>query len=572
MTYATESARLAREPFAVVELELDYCQEVYGVSPCTAALSAGNECYNTRKTCQDPANYNLGTKTYRFCEARNNLPAGVDMIPALMSPPTFTPTRIEPGKGLGFRGAVTIKIKDFPHHDRGIDPYVSTRAAASGTFFGRLLARNPYYVGRLIKVRQGYITDPFDWNNFEDRVYIIEKFDRDKNGDVTIIGKDLLKKADSDRAQCPVANAGKLLADITAVDSSLTLTPAGIGSSEYAASGTARIGDEIVTFTRSGDAVTITARSQWGTTASDHSADDLFQECKVYTNENVTDIIDDLLTTYAGIASGYIPSADWTTEKNLWLSSSNFTAIISKPEGVDKLLGELTIQGHLNVYWSESAQEIKLKAIAPPLLNVNPTAIGEYDILADSAKITDEKKQRVSQVWVYWNIGDHTQEADTNYQNLNISADLTKEGADQYGEKQVKVIKSRWISSDAQANQLAGRYLARFKDSPKAISFDLDLKDQAIRPGDLIDITTRHLQDVDGSNMATRAQIVEYKESDKKLSYMALTQEYSGRYAFIAANTMGDYSAESATNKESYAFVCLNTGLFADGTEGHKVI
>jgi len=48
---------LGREPVEVIEIVTPKCANVYGSSPCTAAAATGGECFNTRATCQDTANY-----------------------------------------------------------------------------------------------------------------------------------------------------------------------------------------------------------------------------------------------------------------------------------------------------------------------------------------------------------------------------------------------------------------------------------------------------------------------------------------------------------------------------------
>ena len=57
-----------------------------------------------------------------------------------------------------------MRFIDAPWSDVDIDPYAADRAApASGTFWGRFRARNPYYEGRPLRIRSGYITQPFTW-------------------------------------------------------------------------------------------------------------------------------------------------------------------------------------------------------------------------------------------------------------------------------------------------------------------------------------------------------------------------------------------------------------------------
>ncbi|NBT33525.1 MAG: hypothetical protein EBT13_16945, partial [Rhodobacteraceae bacterium] len=70
---------LGREPLTVVEIDLPLCARTYGTAPCTAALSAEtpNKCFNTRKTCQDTANYlGTSTQTLRFAKNQTGIPKG----------------------------------------------------------------------------------------------------------------------------------------------------------------------------------------------------------------------------------------------------------------------------------------------------------------------------------------------------------------------------------------------------------------------------------------------------------------------------------------------------------------
>jgi len=172
MTYDTKRIEDGRIPVTVVELDLDTCAEVYGVAPCTASGSAGSECYNTYKTCQDVANYNKTTKTYRFYQPISSWPIGQVGYPCIKGTPRFTPCKIDPKGSLGRRGVATIKMHDFTDDDLFTDPYVATRSYTpelQGTFFGKLKSRTPYYKGRLMRIRQGYIGDPFSFDDFEDR-------------------------------------------------------------------------------------------------------------------------------------------------------------------------------------------------------------------------------------------------------------------------------------------------------------------------------------------------------------------------------------------------------------------
>ena len=247
MTYATEKARVGREPLIVTELDEDYCSLTEGTAPCTSTATGNSKCYNTRKTCNDTVNYTKGTKTTRCCQPRGNLPKGVNMFPCIMGIPDLAPVKA-PAYGVGDLGKVVITYQDFPHNDIGVDKSVADRtydAESQGTFFGKRLARNPYYIGRELRVRTGFITNPFDWANFQNRTYVIEKIEGpDYKGRVKVTAYDRLVLANDKNAQCPVLTDGVLAANIVAGASSCTIS--GDETQYPTGGGTIRIGDDII--------------------------------------------------------------------------------------------------------------------------------------------------------------------------------------------------------------------------------------------------------------------------------------------------------------------------------------
>lgn len=582
MTFDTEKIKSGRMPLTIVELDLDVCTLTYGSAPCTAAGAVGSECYNTRKTCQDAANYTKGTKTYRFCEPVENLPTGINMMPVLVKEKR-TGTKIEPGEGLGKRGIATLKFKDFPSHDRDIDPYVATRTydpAAQGTFWGKLIARNPYYQGRILRIRTAYITEPWDWANTEDRVYMLESITGpDRRGNIKLIAKDLLKLADDKRAQCPPATKGELTATLTTGETGSFTITSGEGADYPAADGEISINDEIIGYaTRAGDTFSTLTRAQWGTVADEHDEGDRVQLCKSWTSVNVVDIIEELLTTYAGIDGAYIPTTDWADEKALWLASHNFTTIIIEPEGVNKLLGELMQQAMLYIWWDEIAQLVKLRTLAPSQLNALPDTINDDEhILADSVSVKEYPKGRYSQVWVFYAIKDYTDGLNVkNFTKVDIQADAGAESADQYGDQRILKVYSRWMNAAnaGQAAALAGRLFARVRDNPIVVKFALDAKDSSYWTGDAININTDSLQDVSGANAVSLINILSAteKETGTRFEYEAMVEFFSGFYGFIMANTAPVFSAATDEEKRAGGYIAPNSGVFSDGTDAYKII
>ena len=59
MTYDIAKAAFVKEKFWIIELDLDYCDNTYGLAPCAAAIGVTGDvkCFNTAKSCQDRSNY-----------------------------------------------------------------------------------------------------------------------------------------------------------------------------------------------------------------------------------------------------------------------------------------------------------------------------------------------------------------------------------------------------------------------------------------------------------------------------------------------------------------------------------
>lgn len=217
-----DSRRIARETYGkttaqILELDLDFCGNTYSISPCTASGASGTECYNCFETCQDKPNFTRTTKTYRFGNRGSIMPQGEIIRPYISSIKT-APLKIDPDKGTAARSKAIVKLVDDNTLDVNEDPYYSTRPTpASGAYWGRFIARNPNYAGRWARIRKGYPVDPWDWDTFQDELYIIESIKGPAtDGSVSIILKDPLKFAD--RRQIPTPTSGKLTHDFNTTE------------------------------------------------------------------------------------------------------------------------------------------------------------------------------------------------------------------------------------------------------------------------------------------------------------------------------------------------------------------
>lgn len=517
MSYAVESGKVGHIPTVFIEMDMDFCSRRSGIGACTATQTGDAKCYNTYSTCNDKPNFNKTTKTYRFCESHASIPVGIDAIP-LIKNVTFTSQEITPGKGLGVRGKVSVTFKDSPWPDTEIDPYWQERSydtTNTGTFAGKFKARNPYYENRVLRVRRGYLTPVFDWGNFVDSVFIIDQLNGiSKNDDWNVVAKDILKLADDKKALFPKPSTGQLSADINMSATSITLVPSGVGST-YAASGKVAISGEVMSFTRSGDVLTVT-RAQSNTEAANHTLGDTVQQVGIYTNQKIHYVINDLLDVYAGIDSAYIPYSDWVIESTTYLAGV-WSAEITEPTGINTLLGELTEQGLCRIWWNELDQEIKFRSVKP-LPSGLSTLTDESNFLTKSIDVKTDTAQRFSTVLVYFAQKKPTEKLDDlkNYELRVVTSDTDASSALKYGTNPTKKMFSRWFkkTSLGRVNALSDSLLKTNLNPPRIIEFNLTPSLQ-LKVGDLFYANTRKIQGLSGANISVPMEVVYAQPTDK---------------------------------------------------------
>jgi len=581
MTFDSLRVKVGRRPVTIVEVDVDYCSNTYGSAPCTAVLgtSGSSKCFNTFQTCQDKANFAKTTKTYRFCSENALLPVGDGAIPCITKV-DIAPTQLDP-KGISVSASVNVTFKDFPHHDRGTDPYIDDRdydATGQGTFWGKFRARNPFLVNRPMRVMTGYVGDDGVVYT-RTRHYFIDRLELvDAKGQIKLVGKDLLRFSEGEDLQVPALSKGILDAGIDADDTSLTLSPAGVGDS-YGTSGRIRIDDELIDFSgKTGDQLTGLTRAVGGTTAASHDADSKVQECAVYSSDSIPDILTDILTNYAGVDASYIPASEWSDENDTWLGSFTSSVTLSDPKDVKEILKEVLLASGSILWWDEVEAKLKWRVIVP-LQPVGEVRILDetQHILAGSLKVKDIEKDRVSRVFMF--LDEISAVADTdrkNFKTITATIDTESESVNAYNASKLLEILNRWIPiSLPLADEIAQRFLVRYATTPRQIEFKLDAKDFDIRTGDIVDVVSRLLQRPDGSNGSVRFLVTECREnpigSQGEYTAMQIYPEGGGASVLFAANAQADWTSASDSEKENYMFISDDAGVMSDLAYGPRI-
>jgi hypothetical protein len=575
-----------RVPFEWVEIDQPLCTRSYGNSPCAAILGTTGEhkCYNTRASCQDPDNFDgSGVLTLRFCRNRGVIPDDYVYLPYLESA-TVSAASINPGGGdenrsaLGTRATLSCQFSDQPHTDLLVDPYLSERSwnpFERSTFWSKWRARNPYYLHRVIRHKSSYI-DPAtghpDPATLITRTFFIVGFSGpDSDGSVQITAKDVLTLAANEKAKAPFPSTGKLQAQISAGDLSATLIPTGIGNLEYPASGKVRIDGEICEFTRSADVLTLT-RARNNTTAAQHNANATVQLCLEYSAQAPQTILEDLLTTYAGVDVAYLDTAQWAAEAADYLPRL-YSTLITEPTGVLELIGEMCEQMYFFAFWDERNALLKMRAVRPAADETVTYLDDDLNLLEGSIAWQDRPDSLITQVWVYYaqkNPTDSTTDA-RNFAALDIIADTDSESTDRNGLQKIKTIYSRWLTSadGAAAIELGDKILARYNEVPKEVSFSVDAKDRDLWLADFISISNRQNVDFTGAVKSVPMQIISAQEQLQGTIYSYQAIEYKG--SADAANP-GEFTIAISADMTNLNLRDLFDSLYAvTPTSGDKV-
>lgn len=580
-----------REPIEWIEIDLDYCSLTFGSAPCTASISStvARKCFNTFHTCKDKANYDKSFLTYKLVQPRSNYPKGATTFPCLISVSGKSATANIAGSDdslypLGVRGTITAEFHDFPYHDRFMDKYQSERISgaaqfdsvgydpkAFGTFWSKLRARNPNYANRPMRHCVGYL-DGGTLVTETTRNFVITEIKRNTSaGRTTIIGKDVLKLADNDRALAPQPSRGQLTVDIEADTlPTFTLNPAGIGS-EYSTEGFAAIGSELVSFTRSGDVITITGRGKSGTDRSTHSVDDTFQETFSPRRTRIDDVIYDLLVNYAGINSSFITFSDWQTETTRWAPSLNLTADIMKPTGVSELIGELAVLG-VTIWWDETAQKIRYLVNRPIDEEAVKSITDDANIINSTQE--DRDKDRLTEVLFNTVQVDPSSGTDeSNFARNEYVIDAESKLANSFGDKRIKVINCRWLNhgDSSLARVLSIRLLNRFRIQPVRFYVEVDYRDD-VGVADVVELTSDSVTSDTGIPEAQLSQVVKREdiEAGHKISLTLQRFQFDKRYAYFTENSRPVYTSSTDAQKARGAYWVGVTELFGDGGDAYR--
>lgn len=577
------SVPAAAEPICIVRLDVPRCSRVFGVAPCTAT---GEPCYQTSATCKDPVNFANDTplSLYFGIPGQTRPTDDIAVLPFLRAWPDTTAARVNVAGAdrrvspLGLRATATLEFHDAQHTDRGIDPYRASRSydpMAQGSFWARFEARHLYQRHLIgVTIYQGFAGDALA--DMVQRVYVFKSLDFSAEDRAQINCVDPLERASGDKAQIPAASPGYLSADIDA--SVTTINVVNAVAADYPASGTFRIGDEVMTYAARADVAsgvdfTGIVRGTDGTVPDDHDAEAAVQECWRLSDVSVDAALVDLFGR-TPIDPAFIPSADWATEVASYISSYVLRGLVTQPTPAADLIGEICEQTQTFLWWDEALQEIRLSAVKP-LIDAAPKTITDAEIIAGSLTLRQFPDRRVSRAVVYYQQRDPTESVTkkSNYARVQLTVDLQGEGDERFGETAVREVFARFLASEPVAKQTAGRLVRRYANGAREVSFALSDRHADLGVGEVFYLRNRRVQTASGAQDAMTLWIVTQRRviaQARRVEYVAEDATLAGRVYRIAPTGTQDYQGNGADDQR-YAWIAGPTGQMSDGAPGYRI-
>jgi len=556
-------------PVYLIVLSMGYCSRTFGISPC---LATGESCFNTYPTCKYKAAFADGGKDYKFTSA--DVPTPFDGVRPYVKSVKLLPTEIK--TTLTVSGRVVVEFIDEPDGDVGIDPYVTSRVSfpeIPGTFWKKFLTRNRNYKNRILKVYEGWVGEAegsYDlrWaGRIDNAVYA--------RGVLKLEAVDFLK--DLSKIDVPPKLDIKVNGETTSSQTSILLSSVtGLDSP----AGTVRIDDEVMSYTGiTGLTLTGITRGLYGTSAAEHSHNAKVQKCRIYTADSPFSIMSEMLLIDAEVPSSYVDSAAFAYWKDYPETDIDISAIITEPTKLDKLFFEVADLVNAKVWYSEANKITVCRDMPSDPQRSFGTITDSDNIISGSAKVDRNEKARLSRAYIYWEKSPTGKlEEVTSFGRLDVAIEADAESGSDYGDIVEKKVFSRWIHIGSQIEETVAQYAKncvmrqvwRNRDAPEILSVEIDLKDEAIKTGDYVYVTTDEILDRFGNpTEMAEFQVVKRDRLETKVS-LNLLRVGVHRSAFVGADTMADWA--SATDAEKrFGYVCDNDATLPDDQDGYYI-
>jgi hypothetical protein len=585
VSYSANLSAASRVPVTLVRVTLDWCTNSFGVAPCTAS---GEPCYNTYHTCKARAAYLKGSRVYEYCSA--NAPVPWPGPRPYVKAVTYLPTEIT--NTVTVTGRIKVELLDEPDCDVGVDPYLARRSSVQGTYWKKLLARNPNYRGRTLDVFEGFLGDPF--SEFRQRARQPLQLASVKANVMTLQSVDLLQGLAD--IEVPPALDVKLLGDL-AIDAVELVLDDTTDVPLLPDAGYIKIGDEVIQYgalNRSQRKLSGCTRAAMGSTAATHTDKDSVQICRYYPPANPFNILEEMLLVDAGFDVSQVDIAAIGYWRDWPGGEVNMTAFLDTPTKLADLLLGVNQQSTSTALSADLppdsyglvdlldckiwvGEDLKI-TIARNIANAPGRAYREISdaatVISASASVDMNEKIRVTRSVLYWDKSvSGAVDAPASYarRDIGVNGDAETEYAASISEN----VYCRWLKSgimqdeilDTFISDLLARRLFNRRDAAPIITLSTELKDSEILTGSFLSFLTDELLNPDGTPIYTRFQVIRRDAKGSKVD-LKVQRMPVRRCCFYAPEDALDYATATPAQREYGGFYNDDQGRMPNGDTG----
>lgn len=253
-----------------------------------------------------------------------------------------------------------------------------------------------------------------------------------------------------------------------------------------------------------------------------------------YAADNPFTILDDMLTTVAGIDAAYI-DAKFATYESAWTGIDVSLRPLVKASNLAEIYFDLVSLVNC-LSWVGEDGKIKIIKHTESPASYN-TLTDEANIIFNSASVDLNEDSRFTRWGLYWNKTDATKGIKESgaYNRFDILVDADAESEAGYNESREDIQYSIWLNDDSDtASNISTHITAlladrqtRTKQTQEIINASVELKDNTNLLGDIIKLSTTQLQDIDGNDYSEVAFRIMKKEPDNNRIKLKLQRRYS---------------------------------------------
>lgn len=531
MTFEAKAAKLSRKPLHIVKIEMDTPNESGGDYLCDFQSPLG--------------------QTFHPCIEK------IDVSPA----------KLVPGK-IGTFGSISVTIQNFKF--------------GNGTYFGKLIGNNPYFLDRTIRLFTGFYdqSEAFSFDDFLEQKFIIRSIDGpDTNGRVTINGNSIFAKLEAEDAVYPRITFGELQSTITASQTGWV----DIGNIENFPDTVAWAiinNNEVIRYngTDNSNRIYITHRHLFNTQNSAQEAGGSVRLIGNIDNLNALNFVYTLISEYTAIdETAHINLSQWVSYRDMYLPLCFITRLVIEPTPVKDLINEICESTFCSLFEKENTGLIVFESMGVQVNSVM-TLTCALHILRENHTIKRDLTKAITDVWVWYSkinkIGD---DENSNFYAVQRYLDNVTEA--EYNFSKVLQITAGWLGADggSTALRIAQRQIALYHLGELIIKFRLDARDSNRSLGDQVVIDSEVDEDPTTGLSTARSYMIVKKEKINPGAYafeaVATGFSITFRGGVIAPVELAELDYADATPEQiaTYIFIADSTGHLPDGSTGYTI-